>query len=230
MTINELASAIRNNVVDGLSGNISDQAFSIEQLYDEIDLARANFIHQYAGTKKLDYKFLVQSLDSIPVECRNLSNDCQIADPTAEVPSIKIPRLASIFGEQSIEYLGLNNMTKQIPIYYTPDQIRFHHVKLRTKHLPYSWVDLAPDRDGNQTIYFFNMNSHDPLKYVKLRGVFEHPMKLLREAGVDSSNLDYPAPGHMQESIKDKLTQYYLEIFRKLNVIETPDQNVDNIS
>ena len=58
MTANELASAIKNRIYDGLSGIISDQSISSAQLMDEIDLARADFVNKYAMSSKLNTKYL----------------------------------------------------------------------------------------------------------------------------------------------------------------------------
>ena len=228
MTHNEMASAIRTRVADGLSGNLNNQAFSIEQLLEEIDLQRADFAHKYAMTNKLDYKFLVQEIDILQIECRNMSEDCLISAPHADVPSIKIPKIMPIFGDESIQYLGLVNMQEAFATYYHPEDIRNHKVRIRTSRRPYAWVDTAPDENDMHTIYFFNLGPHNGLKYVKLRAIFEHPTRV--NLGPDAADIEYPAPLHMQNSIIDVITDKYIRYFRQLQVPPVPNQQNDPIT
>jgi len=229
MTLNEIASSIRNRVADGLSGNISNQAFSLQQLMDEIDLTRADFTHKYSFTSKLDPKYLIQEISALKVECRNLSKDCQIKAPGADVPSVKIPKIMPLFGDNGIEYIGLHNLQENFSIYYSPQDVNNHSVRIKTRHRPFAWVDVSPDPQGMNTIYFFNFGKNNPLKFVKIRGIFEHPSRVYADIpnGVD---MEYAAPLHMQNAIIDTLTEKYVRYFRQLNVPATPNTQTDNIT
>jgi len=231
MTHNELASAIRNRVSDGLSGNINNQAYSIEQLVEEIDLMRADFTHKYATQGiKLDPKHLIQEIDILKIEGRNLSDDCAIQEPCGDVPSIKIPRLMSMVNEGDIiQYLGLVNMQEDFSVYFHPDDIKNHKVRIRTRKRPFAWVDLAVDHNDKQTIWFFNMGPFDPLKFVKLRAVFEQPTRV----NIESPNhldMEYPAPLHMQNAIVDALTEKYVRYYRQMNIPPIPNQQNDPVT
>jgi hypothetical protein len=229
MTHNEIASSIRNRVADGLSGNIADQAFSVEQLKDEIDLVRADLAHKYITNFKLDHKYLVQEIDILPIICRNLSEDCQIKEPCGDLPSIKIPKIMPTFGDKSIEYLGLVNMQESFMVYFDPEDIKNHRVKIKTRHRPFAWVDLAPDNFDMQTIYFFNLGKYNSLKFVKLRAIFEHPGKV----NIDKPapfDIEYPAPLYMQNMIIDTLTEKYVHYYRKLNIPSLPNQQTDQVT
>jgi len=229
MTHNEIASTIRNRVADGLSGNIVDQAFSIEQLLEEIDLQRADFANKYAiqGTK-LDPKFLMQEIDILKLECRDLSEDCLIGSHDS-VPSIKIPKIMPLFGESAIQYLGLVNMQEAFAVYYHPEDIRNHRVRIRTKNRPFAWVDLSPDKNDMLTIYLFNLGPHNGLQYLKLRGIFEHPTRV-NINNPNASDMEYPAPLHMQMAIIDALTEKYVRYYRQLNVPPVPNTQSDPIT
>ena len=66
MTLNEITSTIRNKVADSLSGNISNQAFSIKQLEEEVDIERASYIQKYLDSgRKINPKFLLQTIDKL---------------------------------------------------------------------------------------------------------------------------------------------------------------------
>jgi hypothetical protein len=229
MTHNELASAIRNRVGDALSGNLNNQAYSLEQLHEEIDLTRGTFINKYINTSKLDPKFLVQEIDTLPIICRNLSEDCFIQDPAGSVPSIKIPPLSSVFGDKAIEFLGLVNMQESFAVYFSPDDIRNHKYRIKTNKRPFAWVDLASDKNGQQTIYFFNLGKFNPLKFVKLRAIFSHPSSVNSD-NPNSLDMEYPAPDYMQDAILDVLTEKYIRYYRQLNVPSVPNQQNDIIT
>ena len=230
MTHNEMASAIRNRTADGLSGNIVDQAFSIEQLMDEIDLMRADFAHKYAATQKLDPTYMVQEPKELfKIICRNMSPDCGVLGWGENVASIKIPRIMPLFGEQAVQYLGLNNMQEAFAVYFHPEDIRNHKVRIKTRHRPYAWLDTAPDSNDMQTIWFFNMGEYNPLQFVKLRAVFEHPSKVNADMP-NHLDAEYPAPLHMQNAIIDALTEKYVRYFRQLNIPNIPNTQSDPVT
>jgi hypothetical protein len=234
MTHNEMASAIRNRIADGLDGNIGDQAFSLEQLYAEIDLQRADFAHKYALSKKLNPKFLVQELPLQHLVCDNLTPavDCVedfLKDPDASIPRIEIPKVSSLFGVDPIEYIGLNNMRQSFKVYYHPNEIRTHSFRVRTGAKPFVWIDLAPNINDKFDVWFFNMNPYDPLKFVKVRAIFDSP------SYVDPNNPahleeEYPAPAHMQMAIIDALTEKWVRYYRQLQIPKMPNTQEDKVT
>lgn len=228
MTINEITSAIRNRVADGLSGNISNQAYSLDQLNDEVDLQRADFTHKYSGTNKLNTKYLLQTIDSICLECRDLSKDCVLKSGD-QVPSIKIPQLLSTFDDSAIEFIGLVNKQEAFKVYYSTDEIRNHQYRRHTKHKPFVWVDNTLDDESMITLYFFNMGNDNPLQYVSIRAMFERPTWVSKIDPVFDEK-EYPAPAHMQNSIIDALTEKYVRYFRQLNIPTQPNTQTDNIT
>lgn len=229
MTHNEIASAIRNRVADGLSGNLSNQAFSVEQLLEEIDLQRADFAHKYAQTNKLDPKYLVQEIDTQEIVCRNLSDDCFIQSPGDDIPSIKIPKVLPLLGDNAIEWVGLHNMQENFDVYFHPEQIKDHKVRIKTRHRPFVWADTAPDSNDMMTLWFFNLGKFNPLKFVKVRAVFEHPTRVAINNPL-VLDMEYPAPLHMQNAIIDALTEKYVRYFRQLNTPNVPNTQSDPIT
>lgn len=223
-----MASTIRNRVSDGLSGAIADQSFSLEQLMAEIDLVRADIINKTETTARLDPKYLMQKIVNIPIEMRNMSEDCLIQEPCGDVPSIKIPRIIPTFGDDAIEWLGTMNMQENFLIYYHPDQIKHHRVKRRVRHRPYAWVDLAPNKDNTMTIWLMNWGKFNPLKFMTIRAIFEHPsrVELLDPTLHDK---DYPAPANIQKAIIDELTEKYVRYYRQLNVTRQPNTQSDQV-
>ena len=229
MTLQELASTIRNRVSDGLSGAIADQAFSLEQLYDEIDLTRADFVHKYSGTAKLNTKYLLQTIDSLEIQCTSLAyaDSCpEFAGFTDQVPAVEIPPLLATFDDSAIEYLGLVNKQEKFSVYYDSSDIQNHRVRVRTAHRPFVWVDTSLNQNNKFTLYFFNMGKFNPLRFVSIRAAFNNPSSL-QALDPHSIEREYPAPLHMQLAIVDSLTEKYVRYFRQLNLVPAPNTRTD---
>ena len=227
MTLSEMTSSIRNRVADGLSGNIADQAFSLLQLEKEVDLQRAEFIQKYLNSgNKLNANFLYQGIDGIHVECHDLSQNSPCGFSSGDgVPAIKIPPIASTFGNDAVEYLGLMNKQEKFVVYFDTDSMSNHKYRARTSKRPYIWIDTAPDKTGNMTAFLLNAGKYSTLKYMSIRAIFQNPSALS-----ENSDTEYPAPGHMQNQIIDTLTDKYVRYFRQLNVPPQPNTKSDPIT
>lgn len=229
MTHLEMASTIRSRVADGLSGNIANQAMSLEQLLEEIDLQRAEFAHKYAATMKLDPQFMMQRIPNLEISCEHMNSECSIYNGTDSIPSVKIPKVMPLFGEKSIQFVGLTNMQEGFAVYFHPEDIRNHRVRIKTRHRPFVWVDMASDSEDMITLWFFNLGQYNPLRFVTVRAAFEHPA-IVNSNNPDHLNAEYPAPGHMQMAIIDTLTEKYVRYYRQLNVIPLPNTQSDPIT
>jgi len=226
MTVLEIASAIRNHVSDGLSGNVTGQAYSIEQLMDEIDLKRSKLIHQYLHTAKLEKTRLYQNYETEVIVCEKLSHEC-FDIYSDSVPAIKIPPIIADFNKAAIEYIGLINAQRSFKVYYDIDDVYNHKFRHKTGHREFIWMDTDLDADGMMTGYFFNMAPHDPLKKIRARAIFEHPSQI-----PGAHDKEYPASGSLQNDIIKALTEEYIRYYRQLNIapIQIPNQQTDPIS
>lgn len=231
MTLNEITSAIRNRIADGLSGNISNQAFSLKQLEEEVDLQRATLINSYVDTgRRLNPNYLYQTVDKLKLECTDLSHNAPCGVGSGEgVPAIKISPIAATFDDSAIEYFGLMNKQEKFIVYYDADSIGNHKYRVKTKNRPYIWVDTTQDSSGMMTAYLLNAGPHATLKYLSIRAIFEHPSRVGGISG-NFGDSEYPAPGHLQNSIIDALTGKYIEYYRKLNIIQPPNTQSDSIT
>jgi hypothetical protein len=228
MTLNEISSTIENNISDALSGAIANRATSTEQLEAEVDLLREKLVFEQLKAGKIDLKYFLQNIDSIKLECRDFVKDCGAWKSGDSLPSIKIPKLLATANDSQIEYIGIANMHRGFKVYYDVEDIRMHKYRLKTANSPFAWVDMTPDGDDMVTIYFFNFNKYDGMKFVSIRAAFASPLNvkpldpLLREK-------EYPAPGFMQEMIISTLTERYIRYYRQLNVPAQPNTQTDNV-
>jgi hypothetical protein len=244
MTQKEMASAILNRLTDALSGAVSNLSISEDQVFDEIDLQRADLIHKYDGTKKLDTAFLEQTVCDIEVICRPCAKACRILPETffpktgadtistglssfgssggkislePEIPSLKIPKLLSGFDRKSLSYVGLSNKREDFIVYFDMNSIGIHKRRMRTKHAPFAWVDTNTCSENMMTIYLFNLGKYNSIKFLTVRGMFEHPA-YLHSLDPKLRDREYPAPGHLKNMIIDALTEKYVRYYRQANV------------
>ena len=231
MTLNEITSTIRNKVADALSGNISNQAFSIKQLEEEVDIERAAYIQSYVDTgRKINPKYLYQTIDMLKLTCLDLAQNVPCGFETHfDVPAVKIPPIASTFDDSAVEYFGLMNKQEKFIVYYDTDDMIQHKYRQKTKKRPFIWIDTTPDEQGDMTSFFMNAGKYSNLQYMSIRAIFEHPTRV----GANSAgfgDMEYPAPGHIQKVIIKNITEEYIRYFRKLNIEPLPNTQSDPVT
>lgn len=69
MTIEAIASAVWNNVYDGLKGTVSNPAMSLEQLTDEVVAERNNIAKEYLLKGVMTLQELYNQLNCVEVNC-----------------------------------------------------------------------------------------------------------------------------------------------------------------
>jgi hypothetical protein len=79
------------------------------------------------------------------------------------------------------------------------------------------------------TLWFFNWSDWNPLEWIRVRGIFEHPMRIHLDNPEQGDN-EYPAPLHMQKAIVEALTEKYVRYYRQLNTPKVPNTQSDNIT
>ena len=231
MTLNEITSAIRNRVSDGLSGNISNQAYSIKQLEEEVDLERSSYIQKFADSgRKLNPNYMYQTVDGLKVLCQDLSQNAPCGFTSGDgVPAVKIQPIASTFDDSAVEYFGLMNKQEKFIVYFDTDSAINHKYRVKTAKRPFIWIDTTQDGDGMMTAYLLNAGKYFNLKYMSIRAIFEHPSRIGSNVP-DFGDKEYPAPGHVQNAIIDALTEKYVRYFRQMNIPPIPNEQTDKIT
>ena len=169
--ITKLASAIRNDIVGGLSGYHSNLSISIEQLEDEIVNTRLAILKEYSLKGILPVKDLYISINCIDVDCKDLErcqcNDCFSSTPTAH---FEIPQIVNDYGNLAIDYIG--SVDRQLPFvcYTSLSNYRNHKYRKRGKDKPYVWIDTTPNENGMCDCFIFNAPL---LKQVSVSAIFK---------------------------------------------------------
>jgi len=216
MTLRQIASAIRNHVVDGIKG-VTNEAFSTEQLMLEVLIESKTLIAQHIKEGIIDPRSINQRIDGIEINCQDTSGNCEIKSQLS-APHITIPKLlVSISIEDSIEYLGPMDNSKNFKV-YTDVDYKYNKYKLTGKKRPYVWVNTSGVKEGMYDVYFFNMGKYSNLKFVSIVALFENPEALYNTEYRDQfTDAEFFAPSLVQKEVIDSITQKYVNYYRQLN-------------
>lgn len=224
MTLEQLTSAIYNNVMTGLRGTTINTPFTLDQVEDEIIQERMSIIKQYAAKNLLPLKDLMYAIRCIEVDCEALDrcpcNTSHLNGTTAK--HIEIPQTYNDLGEQSIDYVGSTDGMIEYTI-YTDDAYKYHKYKRRGADNPYVWIDTTPNETGYYDAFIFNA---PPMLATLLVRMIPKDIRQLRkyscclsENAINISFID----GEIEASLTKKFLQYY----RQMAVPITPnDQTV----
>ena len=222
MTLNGMASAIRNHVVDGLKG-VTNETFSIAQLKEEILIETVSMVQTAIAQGGIKSELLQQRVDGIELDCADLSRECSVQS-FVNVPRFIIPKLAILQDMQdSVGFLGTIDGDLQIKVYFDHDY-KYHKHNLVTKDKPYAYVDISAVKDGMHDVYLFNLGAYNNLKFVTITALYENPYQWLNTPYREQFGLsEFYAPMTIQNQVINVLTQRYVNYYRQLNVPLQPN-------
>lgn len=223
MTLNEIASSIRNNIGNGLK-EVSNYAYPLDQIRDEIGNVRNQIILEDSKTTILNPEFFAQRIDNIPIDLVRFPVGGYSNSPNL-IPHIKIPRIIMTKNNSGIIFMGAPDQSLFLKIYY--DFMHHNHIYSRViGRRPYAYVDPAHDTDGFMDAYLFNLGPNG-LRFLSIRAVFDDPVKILDADGLFGVDEEFPAPTAVQEMIIDKITQKYIQYYKNLNHPYQPNTQTD---
>lgn len=195
MNIHEMASAIRNNVSNGLKG-VSNISYSIEQIIDEIYLTRNSLIKEYALKRVLSLE--------------QMGNELEFAlefDASRQARKAEIPRISRSI-PCSVQYAGTSD--RQCPyIVYTDHSYIYHKYNRIIKNKPYVWIDMSLNCNGKLDMWLFNQPLMSKLTLV---AVWEDLREVCEGCGQEVN-----IPDFMKNDIVDRITKKYVAYYRQLN-------------
>ena len=222
MTLRQIASTIRNHVVDGLKG-VTNEAFSLEQLMHEILVRTEGLIAEGVLQKTLIVSNISQRIDGIEIQCADTSSSCTIKS-LVSVPKLSIPKLSqAIDVGDAISYVGPMDNSVSFKVYVSTDY-RFHQYRQLTGDRPYVWINTSSNTEGVYDMYFFNLGKYNNLKFVSISALFENPYDLLKMPYAEQfSTTEFYAPAIIQNRLIEELTQRYVSYYRQLNTPVQPN-------
>jgi hypothetical protein len=220
MTLSQMASAIRNHVVDGLNG-IAVTSFSTDQLRDEILQTTSFVLVEFAAQGLVDVSKLTQQIDGIRVECKDLSSNCNVSSEV-EAPHFTLPNLNRMISDP-IAYIGASDGTISFKVYFDRDY-RFHKYRLATSRKPFAWVSSTPNTYGLYDVFLFNLGKYNGIQFISIDALFDNPYDILKtEYYAQFSAAEFYAPQAVQAKVIDVLTQKYVNYYRQLNTPMKPN-------
>ncbi len=224
MTLQEIASAIRNNVGGGLR-EVYNHAYSIPQIEDEISNTRNLIIMEtVAQGGIINLEYFMQRVDNLELALVRFPYGGYSNSPD-RVPHVKIPRLISTNDNSALTYFGPPDFSLDFTKYYD-STFNTHEYSRVVGKRPYIFVDLATDENAKHDVYIFNSEGNN-LREVSIRGMFSDPNSLNEGEGIFAEDAEFAAPLEVQEMIIDRLTAKYVEYYRKMNQGYQPNTQTD---
>lgn len=220
MIVNELASAIYNDIVSGLVGITSTPTISIEQLEQDVVDMRLSLIKQYSMKNLLPRKDLMLSINCIQVNCDTLDKCCSTKNTYSKpVCHFEIPQLVNDFGDDAIEFIGSTDKQVSFTV-YTSLSFRYHKFRKRGANRPYVYIDTTPNKNNMYDCYIFNAPL---LERVSVIGIF----KDLRQVEEYSCcNEDVRNMTFLDSEIKNNLTKIKLAYYKQYYTQPQPNNQV----
>jgi hypothetical protein len=213
MTLNEIASSIRNNIGNGLK-EVANYAYPIDQIKDEIGNVRNQILLEDVQGVVLNPEYFAQRLDNIAIDLVRFPFGGYSNSPSL-VPHIKLPRLAMTRDDSAIIYLGPPDQSLNFKIYYDYSY-QYHTYSRVIGRRPFAYVDPAHDVSGYMDAYLFNLGPTG-LKFLSTRSIFADPVGILELDGLFGVDEEFPAPTSVQEMIIDRITEKYVRYYKQLN-------------
>lgn len=212
--LNKLASAIRNDIVSGLRGYHHNMSLSVEQLEDDIIDERLRIINEYINNGNLPYKDLLQAINCIPVDCKDLDRCpiCRKGEAGKPTAHFEIPQLVNDYGINSIYYIGSTDRMNPFLVYNTPNGISYYQkYRRRGKNKPYVYIDTVPNENGMYDGYIFNA----PLiRTISIEAIFKDPRQL-DNYGCCSDNADDNF-NFLSAVLKERVTKQKILYYRQM--------------
>lgn len=215
MTLSEMASTIRNHVLDGLNG-VDTLPFSIEQLQKEILIAVPGILLELSAKGIVDLLRLTQRIDGIRLSDDDLSTNCHVEMGSC-APHFELPNV-NRFVAEPIVFIGSMDSKISFKVYYDRDW-RFHKYRLATAKVPFAWVSTRANSNGLYDVFLFNLGKYNGLRYISIDVLLDNPYDLYNTPYFEQfSSSEFYAPKIIQEAVIDKLSQKYINYYRQLHM------------
>lgn len=219
MTVDEITSAVYNDLVSGLAGIHANPTISMEQLADEVVSERERIILEWWKKGILQKGDLLTAINCIEVNCDNPSKCCNNAAGVSE-KHFEIPQTIAGLGDDSIYWIGSADRKQQFSVYYSPSQASYHKYKRRNQNKPYVYIERTPNENGMYDGWIFNLPF---VKTISVIGIFKDPRQLERigcDGNCDTGGGDF---GSITREVQTRLTKEKLFFYRQ--ALQMPHNN-----
>ena len=211
MTVDELTSAIYNDIVAGLVGIHSNPTISLDQLADEVVDTRAAVVLEWWKKGLLQKKDLLTAINCVEVDCKDPTKCCNSTGITSDL-HFEIPQLLTALGDDAIYWIGSADRKQKYKVYFTPSQVKYHKYKKRNINKPYVYIEPTPNENGMYDGWIYNLPF---VKQIAVIGVFKDPRQLERigcDGNCDSKSGDF---GSISHEVQTRLTKEKIYFYRQ---------------
>lgn len=219
MTIEEIASAVYNDVESGLVGIHSNPTMDLQQLEDEVVAERERVILEWWKKGLLQKGDLLTAINCIDVDCGDPSKCCKNEAGVSD-KHFEIPQTIAGIGEDSIYWIGSVDRKQPFSMYYSPVQASYHKYNKRKSNKPYVYIEKTPNSNGMYDGWIFNLPY---VKRIAVVGIFRDPRQLEKlgcDGNCDKTGSDF---GIISMEVKDRLTKSKLYFYRQ--ALQAPHRN-----
>lgn len=219
MTVDELTSAVYNDIEAGLVGIHSNPTISMEQLADEVVAERERVILEWWKKGILQKGDLLTAINCVNVDCNDPTKCCNNAAGISE-KHFEIPQTIAGLGSDSIFWIGSADRKQQFSVYNSPVQASYHKYKRHGRNRPYVYIENTPNKNGMYDGWIFNLPF---VKTIAVVGIFRDPRQLEKmgcDGNCDNDSGDF---GSISMEVKDRLTKSKLYFYRQ--ALQSPHRN-----
>lgn len=228
MTIEQIASAISNDLRSGLAGINSNIDLSMEQLEDEIVSMREQVVREWWLQGILRRDDLLTALNCVVVDCKDPTK-CGACDRTYSGPAghselhFEIPKTIDGLGEDAIFFVGSADRQERYRVYYSPTQVKYNRYRRRHQDKPYVYIEKTPNENGKYDGWIFNIPF---VKTISVIGIFKDPRDL-EKLGCDG-NCDNTIGdvGSVSHEVQSRLTKEKFYFYRNGYVTPQPNNQI----
>lgn len=209
MELNNLVSAIYNDIVAGLSGYTSTPTISFEQLEDECIEMRSYLLKEYYLKGAINPKDYAIALNCVDVDCADPDKCCKTKGDNTAL-HFEIPQLVNDLGESAIIYIGSTDRQHSFKVYMNPTSMKLHKYKGHGKDKPYVYIEPVPNKNNMFDGWIYNLPF---VKQIAVIGIFKDLRQLQQYNCCQTP--DFTDFGVISTDIKDKLVQKKLAYYRQ---------------
>lgn len=214
MTLNELSSAIYNDIVGGaLVPSSGVQFVSLEQLEDECIETRNAVIKDWYNKNLIRLEDIAVAINCIEVDCKDQNKcPCKGLDPKL-AKHFEIPPLIPGLGPDAIRYIGSTDRANSYKIYYNLEAVKYQQYyqkyRKRSKDKPYIYIDKTINENGMYDCWVFGAPM---VQYLSVIGIFRDPRQL--EQYNCCNEIDYLEMGAISNEIKNRIISKKINLYR----------------
>lgn len=222
MTIEQLTSAVYNNIVTGLKGTNVNTPVTHEHIEDSIISERLLIIKEYMVKGLLPRRDLLVPISCLTLNCYPIEKCPSVCTTVATGTTFlhfEIPRIIQDFGDEAIEYIGSKDRMNPFKI-YTDNGFIHNKFRPRRSEKPYVWVDTVPNNNDKFDCYVFNA---PVLKEITAIIIPKDPRQL-SDYVCCPKDIDYFS--FFAADIEKRVSEKFLRYYRQIVYLQQPSDNV----